>query len=394
LASLKPHYDAFLFAYGASKDKELGIPGEDLSGIYSARAFVGWYNGLPEYSKLDPKLDIGEDVAVIGQGNVALDVARILLTDVDALRSTDITEHALEALLKSRVKSVRVVGRRGPMQAAYTIKEVRELMHLPSVSFTPIEPSLLPEDISKLPRPRKRMLEVLKKGSTADLSSAGKKWSLDYFRLPTAFNSSPEHPSRIETVTFQHTQFTASADPLDPAARVEPTDVAETIPASIAFRSVGYKSSALPGLQDLGVSFDDRRGIIPNDVYGRVIRPASAGPERLLASLVPGMYCAGWVKKGPTGVIASTMMDAFSSADALAQDWERGVVPFLNSETGGSSGLGWDGVKDEADDKGLRRVSWENWRAIDAAERAKGQALGKEREKFTSVDEMLKVLDK
>jgi adrenodoxin-NADP+ reductase len=113
---LKSHYDAILFAYGASKDKKLGIPGEDLNGVYSARAFVGWYNGLPEYANLNPKLDAGEEAVVIGQGNVALDVARILLTDVDALRKTDITEQALETLALSRVRSVKIIGRRGPMQ--------------------------------------------------------------------------------------------------------------------------------------------------------------------------------------------------------------------------------------------------------------------------------------
>lgn len=116
LSSLKPHYDAILFAYGASKDKTLGVKGEDLDGVYSARAFVGWYNGLPEYADLTPKLDGGEEAVVIGQGNVALDVARILLSDVDALRSTDITDYALETLAKSKIKRVRVVGRRGPMQ--------------------------------------------------------------------------------------------------------------------------------------------------------------------------------------------------------------------------------------------------------------------------------------
>ena len=113
---MKPHYDAILFAYGASKDKKLGIPGEDLNGVYSARGFVGWYNGLPEYANLNPKLDAGEEAVVIGQGNVALDVARILLTDVDTLRKTDITEQALEILARSRVRSVRVIGRRGPLQ--------------------------------------------------------------------------------------------------------------------------------------------------------------------------------------------------------------------------------------------------------------------------------------
>lgn len=118
LRALKPHYDALLFAYGASKDKLLGIPGEHLKGIYSARAFVGWYNGLPEYEKLAPDLEAGETAVVIGNGNVALDIARILLSDVDALRKTDISEQAIEALLKSKIRRVNVVGRRGPMQVS------------------------------------------------------------------------------------------------------------------------------------------------------------------------------------------------------------------------------------------------------------------------------------
>ena len=120
LQSLLPHYDAILFAYGASKDRKLGIPGEEnLNGIYSARAFVGWYNGLPEYANLAPDLTLGEDAVVIGQGNVALDVARILLQNPDALRSTDITAHAMDTLRKSKVKRVRVIGRRGPLQVSY-----------------------------------------------------------------------------------------------------------------------------------------------------------------------------------------------------------------------------------------------------------------------------------
>ena len=119
LTALAPHYDAILLSYGASKDRTLGIPGEeDLKGVYSARAFVGWYNGLPEFRHLEPDLQAGEEAVIIGQGNVGLDVARILLTDVDKLRKTDITEHALEALAKNRIRMVRVVGRRGPMQVS------------------------------------------------------------------------------------------------------------------------------------------------------------------------------------------------------------------------------------------------------------------------------------
>lgn len=391
LASLKPHYDAILFAYGASKDKKLGIPGEDLNGVYSARAFVGWYNGLPEYANLNPKLDAGEEAVVIGQGNVALDVARILLTDVNTLRKTDITEQALEILARSRVRSVRVIGRRGPLQAAFTIKEVRELMNLPHLSCEPIDSSLFPAEIAKLPRVQKRITQVLIKGSAAPASSATKKWALSFLLSPTAFKSFSETPAQLSSIDLEKNSFLPDSDPLDRNAKVTSTGHIKNIPASLAFRSVGYKSSALPGLAELNVPFDDRVGIIPNDSYGRIINPQS-GPGNLTAGHVPGMYCAGWVKRGPTGVIASTMDDAFTSADVIVRDWEK-QVPFFNSSNDSNTGLGWEGMKNEAEKKGLRPVSWEDWKRIDEAEEERGKTMGKEREKFTSVDEMLRVLD-
>ncbi len=144
----------------------------------------------------------------------------------------------------------------------------------------------------------------------------------------------------------------------------------------------------------LGIPFDERLGIFPNDLHGRIITP-SAGPGEQTAAHLPGMYCAGWVKRGPTGVIASTMNDAFATADAIARDWE-GRAMFLNGVGGagnGESRLGWEGVRKEAEARGLRRISWEDWERIDAAERERGRRQGKEREKFASVREMLSVLD-
>ena len=137
LRTIAEQYDAVLFAYGASRDKTLGIPGEDLNGVISARSFVGWYNGLPEYEHLNPNLQAGDTAVVIGQGNVALDVARVLLAPLKELQQTDISEQAIEALSKSRVTDVKVIGRRGPLQAPYTIKELRELLHMPGVGFVP-----------------------------------------------------------------------------------------------------------------------------------------------------------------------------------------------------------------------------------------------------------------
>jgi adrenodoxin-NADP+ reductase len=400
LLSLTRHYDAILFAYGASKDRNLGIPNEDqLSGIYSARAFVGWYNGLPEYAHLFPDLTVGEDVVVIGQGNVALDVARILLTDVDILRRTDITENALAALSQSRVKRVRIIGRRGPMQvrnpmlcpvfgarlilsqAAFTIKEVRELMKLPLVNFAPIPLSLLPPEPSKLPRTQKRLVELMLRHSSIQPSQASKAWSLEFLLSPISFNSYIAKPTSLSSITFAKTKLQGE-DQFRPSATVELTNDRLEIPASLAFRSIGYKSEAIPGMESLGIIFDDSRGIISNDYYGRVIRPSQFGTSKP----IPGMYCAGWVKRGPTGVIANTMEDAFATAEAISKDWCNGAS-FL------PGGQGWPAVKREMDDKGIRTVSWDDWRKIDAAERARGKERGKAREKFTTVEEMLNVLD-
>ncbi|OJJ47157.1 hypothetical protein ASPZODRAFT_64662 [Penicilliopsis zonata CBS 506.65] len=412
LESLKPHYDAILFAYGAAKDKELGIPGEKaLRNVYSARAFVGWYNGLPEHRDLAPDLTTGEEAVIIGQGNVALDVARILLSDLDELRKTDIAEYAVEALAKSRVKRVRVVGRRGPMQqAAFTIKELRELLQLPSVSFDPIPKDLLPPDavLSSLPRAQKRLMQLLAKGSTNDPATATKSWSLDFLLSPQSLHWSPIHPYRLSHVKFSRNELDPS-DPYLASAKVTPKVLSSgkraemNIPANIFFRSVGYKSLPLPGMEeDLGIHFDPDRGIIPNDGFGRVINPSGLGerqvlPDGSVISHMPGLYCAGWVKRGPTGVIATTMTDAFTTADTLAADIQErkshsdAELSLLN-EPGHGTGLGWEGVRPEAERRGLRPTTWQDWQRIDSAEKARGQQKGKPRDKFGRVEEMLDVL--
>lgn len=264
-------------------------------------------------------------------------------------------------------------------------------MHIPSVSFAPIDRSLYPPDVKKLPRVQKRVADVLLKGTPHSQDTTSRSWALEFLKAPKSMNSTNGH---VESVTFTQQRFTDDSDPFDQRARVKSLAGAETtMEAALAFRSVGYKSTALPGLEDLGMPFDNKLGIIPNDVHGRVITP-SEGPGGLTAGHVHGLYCAGWVKRGPTGVIASTMNDAFSSADIIAQDWAA-AVPFLNEEHGErkSTGLGWDAVKEEVLSKGVRPLSWRDWKVIDRAEKERGKKRGKEREKFPSVEEMLKVLD-
>ncbi|KAK8105942.1 uncharacterized protein PG998_003587 [Apiospora kogelbergensis] len=374
LPSLMRNYDAVVFAYGAARDKKLGIPGEsDLKGIYSAREFVGWYNGLPEFADLAPDLTRGDEAVIVGQGNVALDIARMLLENVDVLRKSDITESAIETLLQSRIKRVHIVGRRGPMQAAFTIKEVRELMKLQHVGYHPVDMSLMPPEISKLPRARRRLMEILVKGSTAKVDGAAKSWSLDFCLSPTEFIG--DASGNLSRTVFEKTSL---SDPFDTASRVSATGEKIDMASAVAFRSIGYKSVALPGFTEAGISFDDRTGVIRNDGLGRAF-----GDNQVPLA---GVYCAGWVKRGPTGVIASTMEDAFSTGDAIASDW---VSDVRFASDGHSRGL--EGVKGDIDTSRCNVISWNDWHKIDEAEKTRGQAIGKEREKFTTTANMLKV---
>lgn len=335
---------------------------------------------------------------IIGQGNVALDVARVLLSPVDALRKTDMTEYALETLSRSKINRVRVVGRRGPLQAAFTIKELRELLQIPAVSFDHVSETLLPppDVAAKLPRAQKRILQLLQKGSATPSNSSTKSWSLDFLLSPSEIHTSAS--GQITNLTLHQNTFDTTSDPFSPSARVTPSSPVSTttLPTSALFRSIGYKSAALPGFSDLGIPFDNRRGTIPHDGQGRIVAdpsPPSDPLERRQHQVLSGLYSAGWVKNGPTGVIATTMADAFGTADAIVADIES-KKEFLGGRLE-DSGLkaGWEGVKVEAEKLGLRRVSWEDWKIIDRVEREKGEAKGKIREKFGSIEEMLEVLD-
>ena len=392
LSFLTQHHDAIVFAYGASKDRTLGIEGEEyIKNIHSARAFVGWYDGLPEYRDLNPDLTAGEDAIIIGQGNVALDVARILLTDVEMLRKTDITSWALERLAESRIKNIRIIGRRGPVQAAFTIKEIRELMKLPDTHFKPIPEELFPPDLSLLPRPQKRILQLLQKGSSCG-PSARKSWSLDFLLSPRSLLSSSipsdvSHTTSTKALTGVTLTRNTLAEPFSPTSSLLPSDINPLkveLPCSTLFRSIGYKSEPLVGFHELGISFDERKGVIENDGLGRVFpshnNTANSAP-------LPGLYCAGWVKRGPTGVIASTMNDAFATAESVAADWAEGR-PFLKS-----SRKGWQGVAMSAQKLGttIKPVDWQQWEMIDRAEKARGEQQGRVRDKLGKVSEMLAV---
>lgn len=415
LKTIAEHYDSILFAYGASKDKTLGLPGEELEGVHSARAFVGWYNGLPEYANLKPDLQSGDSAVILGQGNVALDVARMLLAPIDELRKTDITEAAIDALSKSRIKKVTVAGRRGPLQAPATIKELRELMALNGVHFQPPSEGWdrhVGAKSKSLPRQLKRIMELLQKGSTSS-EQALKSWQLQYLLKPLAFLPNDDGVQRLGGISFEQMEYSTPMEAAVEEIVAQTKDLPDwerlpaimnqiralgvkgvgqdvTIPASISFRSIGYLSEPIEGLEELGIVFDKKLGIIPNDINGRILSP-SLGPGSLTVGHVSGMYCAGWVKRGPTGVIASTLDDAFRTADILIADWENEVT--FNERVSDSSKSGWDGVRPIVEQRNIRRIAWSDWERIDAEEKKRGELKGKVREKFTNPQDMLKFLD-
>lgn len=291
-------------------------------------------------------------------------------------------------------------------KAAFTIKEVRELLKNPSLEFDPIPKSVMPPQrvVRALPRAQQRLMQLLANGSTYNLPTATKSWSLDFLLAPESLHWSPVYPYHLSHVKFSRNELDPS-DPYSPSAKVSPKYLSNgkraqvNLPASVFFRSVGYKSVPLPGMEDLGIQFNTERGLIPNDGFGRVTSSSNVGePEKLpdgsLISHLPGLYCAGWVKRGPTGVIATTMTDAFTTADTIVKDLEsRGDSASLLHAPGLSSGQGWEGLRGEAERLGLRPTSWQDWQRIDAIERERGQRKGKPRDKFGRVEEMLAVLD-
>ncbi|CCG83536.1 putative NADPH-adrenodoxin reductase [Taphrina deformans PYCC 5710] len=367
MRDLSRAYDCILFAHGASLNKSLGIPGEALPGVLSARSFVGWYNGLPEASDLQPKLEEIETAIVIGQGNVALDIARILLSNVDDLKSTDIADHALEALSRSRVKRVKIVGRRGPLEASFTIKEIRELINVPGATFTNSSQALYTDILnhSALPRAQKRLIDLLSKQSNSKVSS-NKSWDIQYALSPKEFRGS----SHLESVLFEKNHLK------DIGGRVQAQGSGEHLQeeAQLALLSIGYQSEAITGMEDIGVIFDTNKHIVPNE-GGRVTS---------MDGFVPGVYCSGWTKVGPVGVIASTMRDAFETADVIAQDWIDSSIARKKLDLTGD-----DLIQQLSKQKQI--VKWDDWKRIQQHEFESGQQKQRSAEKITDLSAMLSV---
>ncbi|MCW5698821.1 MAG: FAD-dependent oxidoreductase [Rhodospirillales bacterium] len=349
LSELRAMYDAVVLATGAPADRYLGIPGEEKVGVYGSALMVGWYNGHPDFRDLHPTLDTTTAV-VVGNGNVALDVARVLVKTPAELAESDIADHAAEAICASPLTDVYIVGRRGPLQARFTNVELRELQHLRN-AIPVVDVNSLPSDFDGSGDREGRLREknVATLCGYAGMPAEGKQKRIHFrfFTNPLEIKGR----GRVEELLCERTRLVDD--------RVVATGEVETIPCGLLVSAIGYRSQAIPGLPTGG-----NGDCIPND-DGRVDK---------------GLYAVGWAKRGPTGVIASNRPDGTACADQIVAD----------CPIGGSSGR--QALDRLLAERRVRVVGFEDWQRIDAAEMAAARG-GSPRRKFTTLSDMLGVLE-
>jgi ferredoxin/flavodoxin---NADP+ reductase len=361
---VRRHYHAVIYAVGSPSDRKLNIPGEDKAACMSATEFVAWYNGHPDYVGLEVPLD-ARSVAVIGMGNVAVDVARVLAKSVDELAQTDMADYAIDHLRTSQVTDVYMLGRRGPAEAKFTTKELRELGELENADIVVLPEELEVSEASLASiaddATKQKNLEVLRAMAAKPLEGKPR-------RLHIRFCVSPKEvlgDERISAVTLERN-------------RLEPTETGymqsvgtgelETLEAQLLLRSVGYQGTALPG-----VPFDARKHVIPND-RGRVLDAPGGAP-------LAGEYVAGWIKRGPTGVIGTNKADAMETVESLLQD----DLPHVDASQASPAA-----VDQLLQQRGVRPFDFKQWLALDQHELEAGKTSGRPRVKVTAVDEMLR----
>lgn len=367
LDELRSLYHQVVFCTGAQTDRRLGIPGEDLERSHSATEFVAWYNGHPDYHDL--QFDLGQERAVvIGIGNVAIDVARILCRTPEELRATDIAEQALEALTHSRVREVFLLGRRGPAQAAFTNPEIKELGQLADATTLTLAEEVRLDPLSaaelerQADRTTRRKVEILQEYASINRQGPSKQLTIRFLVSPVELLD--DGSGGVAGVRIVRNVLHASEDG---ALRARATEEQETIDAGLVFRSVGYRGVPLAGLP-----FHDRWGLIPND-QGRI------GSSDDGAALT-GLYVSGWIKRGPSGVIGTNKPDAVETVDGMLEDLETGrhLRP-QHSEDGAVGRL--------LAARGVRPVSYDDWQKLDALELASGRSQGRPRVKFVRHEE-------
>ncbi len=366
-ADLERHYHAILYTFGAETDRHLGIPGEDLPGSHAATAFVGWYNAHPDYAEQQFDLSC-ERAVVIGNGNVATDVARMLALTESELRETDTADHAIEVLAQNQIREIVVLGRRGPAQAAFTNPELRELGEMKDADIV-VDPAEV--ELDELSRAflesddaditTRKNVEILTEFAQRPLEGKPKKIILRFLRSPVEIQGE----RRVEKLIVGRNELVSK----DGALRPQDTGEREELECGLLLRSVGYTGVGVDG-----VAFDEKRGTILNQ-GGRVLE-SDGGGHRL------GHYTSGWIKRGPSGVIGTNKKCAQETVDALFEDVESGSLGEPDAPEPAA-------VEELLRERGVDFVSFPGWQAIDAAETARGESQGRPRVKFVRVEEML-----
>jgi ferredoxin--NADP+ reductase len=368
-AELAERYHAVVYAYGAETDRHLGIPGEELPGSGPATAFVGWYNAHPDYAHLEFDLSC-ERAIVIGNGNVATDVTRMLALTDDELRVTDTADHAIEGLSGCTIKEIVVLGRRGPVQAAFTNPELRELGEM-AVADIHVDPSEL--ELDEISREfleneaditARKNIEILQQFSQKPPEGKPRRIVLRFLTSPIEIKGD----GKVESLIVGRNELYRDESG---AIRARDTGKREEIECGLVLRSIGYK-----GIGVEGVPYHERRGVIPNE-GGRVIDPDSG-------KTLPGQYAVGWIKRGPSGVIGTNKKDAQETVEHLLEDVEEGRLPRPPHTDP-------DSIEELLRERCPDFVTFEGWQAIDRAEQERGQPQGRPRVKFCRIDEMVEV---
>lgn len=362
--SLRPLYDMIVFATGAQSDRSLGIPGEDLPGSMSATEFVAWYNGHPDYKDLNPDLSV-EGVAVVGVGNVAMDVARILAKTPDELKETDIADHALEALEHSKVKNIWVLGRRGPAQAKFTNPEIKEFGKLETADPVVLESELELDPHSAATVEQNRMarqnVEILREYAARGQGGKARKVHFRFLVSPLEILGD----GKVGGIRIERNKLMSSEDGY---LNAEGTGEFEELNVGMVLRSVGYKGIPVPGMP-----YDKRKGTIPND-HGRILNPETGNP-------IPGAYVVGWAKRGPTGVIGTNKKDAEETVALMLED-------VTNLRRAGVDGKAEQKLEQLLEGAGCKYVSFDEWQKYNELEIERGKSQNRPRVKFVTIEEM------
>ncbi len=368
IEEMRQHYHQIVYCTGAQTDRRLGIPGEDLANSCTATEFVAWYNGHPDYRDHEFNLE-AETVVVVGVGNVAIDVARILVRTPEELKATDIAEHAMEALAKSKVQRVIMLGRRGPAQAAFTNPEVKELGEMEGASVFIRPEDAEPDEISlkeleaNPDRATQKKLEIMKEFASRG-EPEGRVLEIRFLTSPTELVD--DGNGAVGAVKVVRNELVEKGGRVSP----RPTDRTEEIPAQLVLRSVGYRGVPLPQ-----VPFRDDWGTIPHQA-GRVLGEGAS---------VVGEYAAGWIKRGPSGVIGTNKPCTKETVDSMLEDLKQGRV--LQPKNPDRSSV------EQLLGSRTRVVSYADWERLDAIELQRGAELGRPRLKLTRVQEMLEALE-